>query len=826
MYKKSRNVEFVELKRRKGEHIMTKYPELPVNKLRFTCDENLFHFETTASISPLNVMIGQKRAVKAVEFGLFAKNHGYNIFISGLVGTGKITYAKAAVAKVAAEQQTPGDWCYVNNFKNSSQPIALLLPAGMGHVFSQEIEDLMEDIKTEVSKVFNSDDYESAKNNTIKSFQERRTIIIDSFNEKANEYGILPQWSTTGFVGMPMKDGKTLSPEEFQTLDKEEREATEKKILTVHEKAMEVIRRMQELEREMREEIRKLDSKVGLFAAGSMIDEVKQKYKDHHEVVEYLEAVKEEVVKNISDFKANSAEDDQNNPFAFLKKNNQDSVRDKFKVNLLVDNRELKGAPVIFESNPTYYNLVGRVEYETRMGMVSTDFTMIKAGALHKANGGYLILNARDVLTNIGSWEALKRILNTQKLFVENLSEQYGMMAMASLKPQPVPINVKVVLIGNPYLYYLMYNYDEDFCKLFKIHADFDTQMDSTTDNIIKMSEFISSTIEAKQLKHFDRSAVARMVEYSCRLAGSQKKLTTRFSEVVKILCEADIWATMNKSDIVTGHHVKQAIEEKKYRSNKYEEHLQEMIADGKLMIDTKDKKIGQVNGLAVMAVGEYMFGKPSRITANTYMGKSGIVNIERETKMSGTSHTKGVLILSGYIGQKYAQKYPLALTASLTFEQLYGGIDGDSASSTELYALLSSLSGVPIKQYIAVTGSVNQKGEVQPIGGVTEKIEGFFNICKMKGLTGEQGVMIPHQNVDELVLNDEVIEAVEQGKFHIYEVKTIDQGIELLTDVPAGECRVDGTYPPGSIHYLVMQRLKEYTDSFITLSKAADGKS
>jgi lon-related putative ATP-dependent protease len=805
---------------------MTKYPELPVNKLRFTCDENLFHFETTASISPLDVMIGQKRAVKAVEFGLFAKNHGYNIFISGLVGTGKITYAKAAVTKVAAEQQTPGDWCYVNNFKNSSQPIALLLPAGMGHVFSQEIEDLMEDIKTEVSKVFNSDDYESAKNNTIKSFQERRTVIIDSFNEKASEYGILPQWSTTGFVGMPMKDGKTLSPEEFQTLDKEEREATEKKILTVHEKAMEVIRRMQELEREMREEIRKLDSKVGLFAAGSMIDEVKQKYKDHHEVVDYLEAVKEEVVKNISDFKANSAEDDQNNPFAFLKKNNQDSIRDKFKVNLLVDNRELKGAPVIFESNPTYYNLVGRVEYETRMGMVSTDFTMIKAGALHKANGGYLILNARDVLTNIGSWEALKRILNTQKLFVENLSEQYGMMAMASLKPQPVPINVKVVLIGNPYLYYLMYNYDEDFCKLFKIHADFDTQMDSTTDNIIKMAEFISSTIEAKKLKHFDRSAVARMVEYSCRLAGSQKKLTTRFSEVVKILCEADIWATMNKSDIVTGQHVKQAIEEKKYRSNKYEEHLQEMIADGKLMIDTKDRKIGQVNGLAVMAVGEYMFGKPSRITANTYMGKSGIVNIERETKMSGTSHTKGVLILSGYIGQKYAQKYPLALTASLTFEQLYGGIDGDSASSTELYALLSSLSGVPIKQYFAVTGSVNQKGEVQPIGGVTEKIEGFFNICKMKGLTGEQGVMIPHQNVDELVLNDEVIEAVEQGKFHIYEVKTIDQGIELLTDVPAGECRVDGTYPPGSIHYLVMQRLKEYTDSFITLSKAADGKS
>lgn len=802
---------------------MTKYPELPVDKLRFTCDETLFNFETTASISPLDVMIGQKRAVKAVEFGLFAKNQGYNIFISGLVGTGKITYAKSAVAKVAQEQQTPGDWCYVNNFKNSSQPIALLLPPGLGHVFCKDIEGLIEDIKTEVGKVFSSDDYESAKNETIKSFQERRTVIIDSFNQKASEYGILPQWSTTGFVGMPMKDGKTLSPEEFQSLEKEEREATEKKLLSVHEKAMEVIRRMQDLEREMREEIRKLDGKVGLYAAGNMIDEVRQKYQEHSAVVEYLEAIKADVVKNISDFKANTGEDDQSNPFAFLKKNTQDSIKDKYKVNLLVDNRELTGAPVIVESNPTYYNLVGRVEYETRMGMVSTDYTMIKAGALHKANGGYLILNARDVLTNMGAWEALKRIIKTQKLYVENLSEQYGMVAMATLKPQAVPIDVKVILIGNPYLYYLMYNYDEDFGKLFKIHADFDTQMDSNEDNVQKMAGFISSAIETKELKHFDRSAVARMVEYSCRLAGSQKKLTTRFSEVVKILCEADIWATMDKSDIVSGKHVKQAIEEKRYRSNKYEEHLQEMIADGKLMIDTKDRKVGQVNGLAVMSVGEYMFGKPSRITANTYMGKGGIVNIERETKMSGTSHSKGVLILSGYIGQKYAQEYPLALTASLTFEQLYGGVDGDSASSTELYALLSSLSGVPIKQSIAITGSVNQKGEVQPIGGVTEKIEGFFSVCKIKGLTGEQGVMIPHQNVDELALNDEVIEAVSQGKFHIYAVKTIDQGIEILTDVPAGEIQEDGTYPSSSIHYLVNQQLKEYTDRLIKLSKAAE---
>lgn len=802
---------------------MTKYPELSVDKLRFMCDENLFNFETTASISPLDVMLGQKRAVKAVEFGLFAKNQGYNIFISGLVGTGKITYAKAAVNKVAAKQQIPGDWCYVNNFKNNSQPISLRLPPGKGHLFCKDMEELIEDIKTEVGKIFSSDDYEQSKNEIIKKFQERRSALIDSFNDKAEEYGIMPQWSTTGFIGVPMADGKAIPPEEFQQLDKEEKEKIEKKIIMVHEKAMEVVRRMQELEREMREEIRKLDGKVGLFAAGSLIDEVIVKYQEYVEVVEYLEAIKEDAVKNINDFKANSGEEDQSNPFAFLKKNTKETIRDKYKVNLLVDNRDLKGAPVIVESNPTYYNLIGRVEYETRMGMMSTDFTMIKAGALHKANGGYLILNARDVLTNMGAWEALKRILKTQKLFVENLSEQYGMTAIASLKPKPVPIDVKVILIGNPQLYYLMYNHDEEFGKLFKIHGDFDTQMESSADNIQKMAGFISSTVTSKSLKHFDRSAVVKMVEYSCRLAGSQKKLTTRFSEVVKILCEADIWATMDGSEIVTGKHVKQAIVEKNYRSNKYEEHLQEMFADGKLMIDTEGRKVGQVNGLAVMSVGEYMFGKPSKITANTYMGKGGILNIERETKMSGTSHSKGVLILSGYIGEKYAQKTPLALTASLTFEQLYGGIDGDSASSTELYALLSSISGVPIKQNIAMTGSVNQKGEIQPIGGVTEKIEGFFNICQIKGITGEQGVMIPYQNVDELALNDEVVEAVAQGKFHIYAVRTIDEGIEILTDVPAGVCDEEGNYPAGTIHDLVSRQLREYTDRFIKLSKSGE---
>ena len=559
-----------------------------------------------------------------------------------------------------------------------------------------------------------------------------------------------------------------------------------------------------------------------MFVAGHLIDELKEKYHDYEDVIIYLDAVKHDVVKNINDFKPAPAEDEQN-PLLMFKKNMQDVVKDKYKVTLLVDHHDTEGAPVIVEVNPTYYNLIGRVEYETRMGMVSTDYTMIKPGALHRANGGYLILEARDVLTNIQAWEALKRVLKTNKLHIENLGEQYGMLAMASLKPQPIPINVKVILIGNPYIYYLMYNYDEDFRKLFKIHADFDVQMDNSGANIEKLVGFISSTVQREKLKHLDRSAVAKVIEYCARLADNQHKLTTRFNEVVEVLCEADVWATMDESLIIRVEHIRKAIDEKRYRSNKYEERLQEMFAEGKLLIDTEHTKIGQVNGLAVMSVGEYMFGKPSRITANTYLGKSGLINIERETKMSGASHTKGVLILGGYLGQKYAQKYPLALSASLTFEQLYDGVDGDSASSTELYAVLSSLAEVPIRQYIAVTGSVNQKGEIQPIGGATQKIEGFFAVCKLKGLTGQQGVMIPMQNINNLNLNDEVVEAVKEGKFHIYPVATIDEGLEILTGVRAGERTQEDTYPPGTIHYLVSQKLSAYIDILIKMGKSAE---
>lgn len=798
-------------KDRNGKSRQQPVKELTVAQLRFHCDERCFPFETTATIDPLEGMIGQERAVKAVEFGLHTKNLGYNIFISGMVGTGKLTYAKQAVRKLAKGKAIPPDWCYVNNFDDASRPVALSLPPGTGIVFRQELDELLEDLQTDIPKAFSGEEYDREKTAIMKDFQEKRGEILQAFTEKAEGLSILPQWSTTGFMAVPLLEGNPVSAEEFQKLDKEQKEKIEANLQAVHELAMDVVRQVQHLEREVREKIKELDSRIGLFVVGHLIDELLHKYQDNAGVVQYLEAVKQDVVKNISDFKQVASATDEEGPMALFKKTAQDSMKERYSVNLLVDNRNCEGAPVVIEINPNYYNLFGRVEYASRMGVVSTDFTMIKAGAIHLANGGYLIVNAADVLMNPGSWEALKRVIKTKKLYIESLGEQYGLIAMASVKPMAIPVEVKVIMLGNSYLYHLMYQYDEDFRKLFKIHADFDVQMDNTADNVTKLAAFARSTIQKENLKEFTRAGIAQVVEYAARLSGSQNKLTTRFNEIVEVLCEADSWASVYGAEMADAIHVRKAIDEKRYRANKYEERIQEMFKEGKYLIDTEGEKVGQVNGLAVLGVGEYAFGKPSRITANTYLGRAGVINIERETKMSGASHSKGVLILSSFLGHKYAQNSPLSVTASLTFEQMYDGVDGDSASSTELYAILSSLSGLPLRQDIAVTGSVNQKGEVQPIGGVTEKIEGFFEVCKIKGITGQQGVMIPEQNVKDLALNEEVITAVGEGKFHIYPIKTIDEGIELLTGVAAGVANKAGEYPAKSVHGRVMARLREY---------------
>ena len=589
----------------------------------------------------------------------------------------------------------------------------------------------------------------------------------------------------------------------------------EERSQALQEKIIDYTKEIREIEKETKEILEQLDQKVALTAAGYHFDELKKTYESCQDVLDYLEAVKADILENIDDFLID--EEDDGNPFQgiFARRRTEDPYM-KYKVNLFVDNSETKGAPVITADNPTYYNLIGKVEYENRMGVMITNFTKIKPGFLHYANGGYIIIQAKDILTKSYAWEGLKRALLNHKLQIENIGEHAGLVTTTSLNPDPIPLDVKVVLIGNLEIYQLLYYYDEDFRKLFKIKADFDVEMDYNLENMTRLASFIHTHCNEHNLLHFDRKAVAKIVEYSTRLAGHQDKLSTRFNQLVEIIYEADTWAKMNNADIVTDEHVEKAIKEREYRNNLYEEKIQESIDEGTILIDTEGKEVGQVNGLAVYNLGQYSFGKPVRITATTFVGRNGIINIERESNMSGKIHNKGVFILGGYLGQKFAQEHPLALTAHIAFEQSYGGVDGDSASSTELYALLSSLAEVPIDQGIAVTGSINQKGEIQPIGGVNEKIEGFYEVCKNKGLTGEQGVIIPHQNVKNLMLKDEVVKAVEEGKFHIYAIQSVEEGIEILTGMPAGKQDEYGEYEENTVFSKVADKLKR----FINLSK------
>lgn len=783
------------------------YRELKPEELKYYCNPEQFDFETTESLPSLEGIIGQKRAIRAMEFGLSIKRPGYNIYMTGLTGTGKSSYAQALVSEIAATEDPPGDWCYVYNFDNPSHPVAISLPNGMGSQFVRDMEEMVKTLKEEIKKAFATEDYERQKAALFRKFQENRGKLWDELAQMAEEQGFVLKRSSTGFVSIPVIDGKEVTGEEYEQLPDEVKEEIERKSGEIQLKALQVTRRIQAAEKTLKDEIKELDDKVALFAVGYLIDELKEKYGNRDGVKAYLSAVQRDILDNIDDFR--QAEEEEVMPFPWLKKKADPSV--KYRVNLVVDNKDAIGAPVVVEPNPTYYNLVGRVEYESKMGVMTTDFTMIKAGALLKANGGYLILQVRDVLSNPGSWEALKRVLKTREVCMENLGEQYSLVAMSSLRPQPIPVNVKVILVGTPYIFQLLYYYDEDFRKLFKVKVDFDTEMDRTPENMMEMASFIATHCRREGLRHFDRSGVARVVEYSTRLAEHQNKLSTRFNEIVEILDEADAWAGLMKADVVTGEHVQKAIAEKIFRSDKVEEKMQELLDEGMILLDLEGAKVGQINGLSVLSSGDYVFGRPSRITAATYLGRRGIVNIERETKMSGQIHDKGLLILSAYLAEKFAQKHPLALSASLTFEQLYSGVEGDSASSTELYAILSSLAEVPLRQDIAVTGSVNQRGEIQPIGGVTYKVEGFFRACKSKGLTGRQGVMIPVQNIVNLNLSDEVIEAVKAGMFHVYAVSTVEEGIELLTGMPAGTPDASGEYPENTVFGKVAAKLRRY---------------
>lgn len=790
--------------------------ELKVEQLKKGCNLEECKFNTTDEVKPLEGLVGQERAKRALEFGLKIESDGYNIFVAGISGTGKTTSVEQMVRKTAESEPVPDDWCYVYNFANPDNPVALRLPAGKAVIFRKDMEELVRELQVELPKGFESQLYEEHKNQIIKEFQDKKNELLEEFENSAKAAGFVIKKSPTGIVMVPAIEGKPLEDEEIEKLTETAKEEIKKKQEILHQHFNHISREIRKMEKDAQKKLSELETQTAKTIISPRIEELKEKYKEFPDVLKYLDDVEKDMIENVDSFR----EKKEIEILPGLKLPDRTSSLYKYEVNVLIDNSSLKGAPVVKETNPTSYNLSGRIEYRPHYGAMVTDFTMIKPGALHKANGGYLILQVLDVFKNYFAWETLKRAIKNKEIIIEDLNEQYRLINTPTLRPQPVPLDVKVVLIGHPLFYYLLFTYDEEFRKLFKVKADFSTIMDRDKEGIDNYVSFISKICHEEKLLPFDREAVAEVITYGARLAENQDKLTTRFGEIADIIRESNFWAMSENATVVMAKHVKKALEEKIFRSNLIEKRIEELIKEGTIMVDTEGEVVGQINGLSVITLGDYSFGKPSRITARVYTGRGGMINIDREVKLSGTIHNKGFLILSGYMGEKYGFERPLVFSATICFEQLYEEIEGDSASSTELYALLSALSGLPLKQGIAVTGSVNQKGEIQPIGGVNEKIEGFYHTCKVKGLTGQQGVIIPRANVKHLMLKDEVIEAVKNGQFHIWAVSTIDEGIEILTGVPAGKKDEKGNYPEGTVNYLVSKRLEELTKNYLKHQK------
>jgi lon-related putative ATP-dependent protease len=784
--------------------------ELTAEKIRRGCDASFMRCETTEKLVPLSEIIGQERAVRALKFGLGIREKGFNIYVAGYPGTGRTTAVKNFVGELAKKEPVPPDWCYVNNFSNQYEPKAIKMPAGKGKVFQEDVKNLIDNIRTALPKAFESDDYNARREATIHALENQRKELIDQLNAKAQQEGFVIQSTPIGLLLIPVIKGKPVSQEELIRLPQKVKDEIQEKREQLESELRSTMRQFLDMERKIREELKKLNRDVALYAIGNLINDLIEKYKGTPEVTAYLKDVQSDILDNLSQF-IKRGEPQQQLPFQLPWM--REAPFRKYEVNVIVDNSDVKGAPVVMASNPTYQNLFGRTEKEAQFGALTTDFTMIRGGALHKANHGYLIVPVEELFRNPFSYDGLKRTLRDEHIVIEEPEERYGFISIKSLKPQPIPFVAKVILIGDPYLYQQLFILDTQFSELFKVKAEFDTTMTRTEENTQQYAAFVCMLCQKEKLKHLDGSALAKLVEYSSRLAEDQQKLSTRFAEVADIVREANFYAEQEKSNLVTGNHVKKAIEEKIYRSQLIQEKIQEMIKRGLILIDTEAETVGQVNGLSVMGLGDFAFGSPSRVTASIGLGREGVVDIEREAKMGGPIHTKGVLILSGYLNEKYARDKPLSLSARLTFEQSYAGVEGDSASSTELYAIISALSGVPIKQNIAVTGSVNQKGEVQAIGGVNEKIEGFYEVCKAKGLTGQQGVMIPESNMQNLMLKEEIVDAVKAGKFHVYSARTINEGIEVLTGTKAGERRKDGTFEEGTVNYRVDKQLKDMAE-------------
>lgn len=784
--------------------------ELSYKELKNVCDPNMFNFETTADITDNDLVYGQERGIKALEFGLSINSKGYNLYLEGPAGVGKTMYTRRYVQELAAKQKAPDDWCYIYNFDDANEPIAVSLPAGTGKEFKEAMDSFIVDIRRYLHKTFSNEDFEKEKSLIRKGFDEKKDKLLANLNKQCLKFGFQVKSAQNGIYMMPVLNGKVIEEDEFENLDEATKKDFEEKSNIVQEYIVQAIGQIKLIDKDADKKIDEWQSNIALLTINAYINPIRASYKKYKKITAFLDNVKKDILKNLNYFiREVEAQPTPQNP-------KPETVQPwlNYRVNLFVDNSNLEGAPVIMDTNYMYHNLFGKLEYENQFGMLKTDFTMLKPGLLHKANGGYIILQAQDLLANQICYETLKKALLVKEISIENNVEQRSYMVMISLKPEPIPLNVKVLLLGDSNIYHSLLALDPDFRKLFKIKVEFEEDAPRTEENINKLAKFVHNYCEREGYLPLDREAMAKIVEFTSKITEDKDKLSTHFSEIGEIIAESSTWAKLSKKKIITKEFVEKTLAERIDRIKKYDSKYSEMIQENTLLINTEGYEVGVINGLTVMTIGDYTFGKPSKITANTYMGKTGIVNIEREVEISGPTHSKGVLILSGYLGEKFAQDFPLSLTASLCFEQLYNGVDGDSASSTEAYAILSSLSGIPINQSIAVTGSVNQKGFIQPIGGVNEKIEGFYNICKMKGLNYEQGVIIPIQNVRNLHLSDEVITAVKEGKFHIYTVSTIDEGIEILTGVPAGKKNASGKFPAGTINYLAYEKLKKYYEN------------
>ena len=780
---------------------MDKY-KIPISNLDFNFKAEELDFETTEELSAIDEeIIGQNRAADSLDFGMRVNKSGYNIFMAGESGTGKSTYAENMAEEKSAKMEQPKDILYVFNFSEPEKPRVMRVPAGMGNDLKTDMEKIVEELQEEIPRAFEGEEYEAERKEILNEYQPKSNKVMQEFEDSARERGFMLQNTSQGLVPVPIdEDGEPISREDFQEMDDEKKDEIRNKSQKIQNEISQIMREIRSIKEEAQDELAALEKKIGISVVQPIICHLQDKYEDCEEIVNYLEEVQEDIVDNIDRFRSN--DEDQQNPFLAMQQDDDGSFFIRYQINIFVNNSKTEGAPVIYEKNPTYYNLFGKIEGKSQFGTITTNFTMIRSGSLHRANGGFLIVHAKDLLTNPFCWDTLKRALINQEITVENIGEQYRSVPIITLKPEAVELDLKIIMIGSPYIYYLLYNYDDEFSELFKIKADFDIEMERNKKNIAKFADFISSVINRDELKEFSAEAVAAMIDFSSRLTGDREKLSTKFNEIIEILVEADVWSDSFGEEIVSASSVKKAIDEKERRSNLLEEKIQEQIDRDHLLLDVSGSEIGQINGLSVYQAGNYSFGRPARITARSYLGKEGVINIEREAKMSGRIHSKGVMILTGYLGGKYAQDSPLSLTASIAFEQSYGGVDGDSATCAEVVALLSSLAGIPVRQDIAITGSMNQKGVVQPIGGVNEKIEGFFKVCQTKGLTGEQGVIIPQRNLDNLMLNQEVVEAVDQGKFNLYSIDDIDQALEIMLAKEADQ-----------IHSAVKEKLEEYAE-------------